>query len=254
MNLNKLATKSFLWFFCNSCLAIRRSRVTSDFREGLNCSSCGLNSRQRAILLAAQRIKKADLFQWSKTKMEVLGVSDGAPIEAAFKMRFGDKYRNFEFHKEPFLDVTNVNDAFASYADIIICSKVLEHVKPPIDLAFSGLFKLLRPGGKLILSVPHRGIDFAHEEHFRILRNSSLELGPQVLKGIDPDGNEREFFDLVFHGGAGATLEYRVFSESSVQFNLMSAGFTKIQSQSDCRLFACLWEPWSRVWIAQKPI
>jgi SAM-dependent methyltransferase len=204
------------------------------------------------MLFAAQRITRRRLFR--KKSLSIVGVSDGAPIESAFKIRFGGKYKNFEFHTQPFLDITKVDDALESSTDIATCSEVLEHVQPPICLAFSGLYKLLKPGGWLILSVPHRGPNFSHEEHFPVMKNSELINEPiQMLRGIDLDGNQREFTELIFHGGAGATLEYRVFSETSLRENLENSGFKKIGAQSDIRLIGCIWEPWSRVWTAQKP-
>lgn len=130
----------------------------------------------------------------------------------------------------------------------------MEHVQPPIELAFTGLFKLLKPGGWLILSVPHRGTDSPHEEHFPIMTNSELISEPiPRLKGIDLEGNIREFLELVFHGGAGATLEYRVFSETSLISYLEKSGFKNIKAQIDMRVFGFTWEPWSKVWIGQKP-
>lgn len=252
MNRKKFTKKRHLWFLCNSCLAIRRTSLTSDLREGLVCPSCGLNSRQRAVLLAAQRnAKKAFLL---RKNLKIIGVSDGAPIESAFRDRFGKAYENFEFHTEPFLDITKVQDVPDSFADVVTCSEVLEHVQPPVELAFSGLYKLLKPGGLLILSVPHTGVNSMHVEHFPVMQNSKLIFEPvPVLRGIDLQGNERKFSQLFFHGGAGATLEYRVFSETSLKENLEKAGFIKNQAQGDNRLFGCIWEPWSRVWIAKKP-
>jgi SAM-dependent methyltransferase len=149
-----------------------------------------LNSRQRALLFASQRSSRKRLFR--KKNLRIVGVSDGAPNERAFKDCFGNIYQNFEFHTEPFLDITNVDVSLQSTADIVTCSEVLEHVKPPIELAFAGLFKLLKPGGWLILSVPHRGTESPHEEHFPIMTNSELVLKPiPMLKGIDLEGNER---------------------------------------------------------------
>ena len=252
MNLEKLNKRRHLWFVCNSCFAIRRTKVTLDLREGLVCPSCGLNSRQRAILFATQRkIKKVFL---GKKRFKILGVSDGAPIESAFKDRFGKTYQNFEFHTEPFLDITKVEDILESCADIVTCSEVLEHVQPPIDLAFIGLYKLLKPGGWLILSVPHKDADSLHLEHFPVMQNSELINEPsQLLRGVDLQGKEREFSELFFHGGVGATLEYRIFSETSLKDNLKKQGFVNIQAQGDHRFFGCIWEPWSRVWVAQRP-
>lgn len=252
MNHDAIRKKRRMWFFCNCCLAFRGVTVTLDLREGLVCPSCGLNSRQRAILIAAQRITRRKLFR--KKSFSIVGVSDGVPIESAFKVRFRGKYKNFEFHTQPYLDITNVDSVLESSADIVTCSEVLEHVQPPINLAFDGLYKLLKPGGWLILSVPHRGPNALHEEHFPVMTNSELINEPiQKLRGTDLDGNKREFTELVFHGGAGSTLEYRVFSETSLRDNLENSGFKNIKAQSDARIIGCLWEPWSRVWAAQKP-
>jgi SAM-dependent methyltransferase len=204
------------------------------------------------MLFAAQRITRRKLFP--KKSLSIVGVSDGATIESAFKIHFHGKYKNFEFHKQPFLDITKVDDGLELYADIVTCSEVLEHVQPPINLAFGGLYKLLKPGGWLILSVPHRGPNASHEEHFPVMTNSKLINEPiQKLRGTDLQGNEKEFTELVFHGGSGATLEYRVFSETSLRDNLENSGFKDIKSQSNVRLIGCAWEPWSRVWTAQKP-
>ena len=173
----------------------------------------------------------------------------------AFTSRFGDHYSNFEYHVEPFLDITQLKPEFDSVADMLICSEVLEHVKPPVHLAFSGLYKLLKPGGWLIFSVPHNSSGTEHIEHFPILIDSSLSYGDSpLLTGTDQDGKQREFGNLVFHGGAGSTLEYRVFSEDSVRENLLAAGFSEIEKQPNKRLFGIIWEPWSRVWVAQRPL
>ena len=204
------------------------------------------------MLYAAQRTIIRRFFR--KKSSSIVGVSDGAPIESAFKIRFRGNYKNFEFHRPPYLDITKVDSALESSTDVVTCSEVLEHVQPPINLAFDGLYKLLKPGGWLILSVPHRGPNASHEEHFPVMTNSELINEPiQKLRGTDLEGNEKEFTELVFHGGAGATLEYRVFSETSLRDNLENSGFKKIKAQSDVRLIGCVWEPWSRVWTAQKP-
>ena len=80
----------------------------------------------------------------------------------------------------------------------------------------------------------HRSADADHDEHFPVMTNSELVFEPsRVPRGIDLPGNNREFTELVFHGGAGANLEYRVFSESSLRSNLENSRFTNIESQND---------------------
>ena len=138
--------------------------------------------------------------------------------------------------------------------DIISCSEVLEHVPPPVEAAFTGLNVILKRGGFLVISVPHREKGHPHIEHFPVLTESQIDFsGDPKLIGKAATGETIEFGDLVFHGGAGSTLEYRVFSEDSLRSNLLSSGFVNIEIQKNHRIFGIVWEPWSRVWIAQKP-
>jgi len=84
--------------------------------------------------------------------------------------------------------------------------------------------------------------------------NSLLIQGDTpILRGTDTEGNPQEFGNLVFHGGAGSTLEYRVFSEDSIEEELLACGFVKLEKQGNVRCLGIIWEPWSRVWVAQKP-
>ena len=203
------------------------------------------------MLYAAARI--VTKLKRHRTLIGIIGVSDGQVITQVFSEKFGRGYRNYEFHLEPFLDITKVKEDLSETASIVVCSEVLEHLEPPIDKAFEGLYKLLRPGGYLILSVPHGGSSSQHVEHFPVMKKSRLVDGPfKILKGVDLEGNKREFADLVFHGGAGSTLEYRIFSETSLRNHLENAGFINIKSQPNKRIIGCFWEPWSRVWTAQK--
>ncbi len=225
--------------------------MSTDLREGLSCPKCGLNARQRAILFAVQKLWKSRKFF---TPFRIVGISDGQSIESAFASKYTSDYKNFEYHVEPFLDITEVDSQMKSIANLVSCSEVLEHVKPPVKKAFSGLYDLLMPGGWLILSVPHTQSPTMHVEHFPEMLDTELVSGEEfVLKGVDRQGNTREFRNLIFHGGAGATLEYRVFSEDSLRQFLLSAGFVSIRIQRNNRVIGSAWEPWSRVWVARKP-
>jgi SAM-dependent methyltransferase len=156
---------------------------------------------------------------------------------------------------DPKLDITCVPSSLQGLADVISCSEVLEHVEPPISKAFLGLYSLLRPGGFLVISVPHTPKGNLHKEHFPVLQSSELILTPlPKLIGVDPDGAEVEYTNLIFHGGIGATLEYRVFSEDSLLESLRNVGFKEITQISNSHFFGIDWEPWSRTWVAKKPI
>jgi len=219
-------------------------------REAFNCSFCNATSRERAVIVG---VKKAMKFYGHGGQM-IIGISDGALTEQNLIKKYGKNYKNYHYHKEPLLDITQVSPSLNCIADLVTCSEVLEHVQPPISSAFSGLYSLLKPGGTLVLSVPHTPKGNTHQEHYPILDKSKLLLEPvPTLKGIDENGDERSFHNLVFHGGIGSTLEYRVFSEDSLLELLQNAGFIKIKTINDSRFLGIAWEPWSRVWTARKP-
>jgi 2-polyprenyl-3-methyl-5-hydroxy-6-metoxy-1,4-benzoquinol methylase len=62
--------------------------------------------------------------------------------------------------------------AQASY-DTVLCSEVLEHIPQP-NKAISEVYRILRPGGKFILSVPYLGR--LHEEPFDYFRYTKYGL------------------------------------------------------------------------------
>jgi len=250
--MNRTKPKQYFWFICNSCIRIRRIADGPRQREGLLCPNCGLNARQRSVLLAIQKIR---LKKRMGRNFQLIGVSDGIPIYKVLTSKFNTNYKNFEYHIEPRLDITSVDSTLECTADIISCSEVLEHVQPPIEAAFTGLNLILKRGGFLVVSVPHRQKGHPHIEHFPVLTESQIDLsGHPKLIGKTVSGEILEFDDLVFHGGAGSTLEYRVFSEDSLRCNLIASGFVNIELQKNYRIFGIVWAPWSRVWIAQKSI
>lgn len=186
--------------------------------------------------------------------LKILGVSDGYLTSTVLTKIYKSKYSNYHYHLDPKLDITDVPVGLYGSADIISCSEVLEHVEPPIKKAFHGLYQLLRVKGKLVLSVPHTDINGKHVEHFPVMTESRIfprEIGP-VLEGKGANGELLEFSDLTFHGGIGATLEYRIFSKNSLEQNLKVAGFKNLKLCNNKIFFGIHWEPWSRVWTAIK--
>jgi len=143
---------------------------------------------------------------------QIVGVSDGHLMETILKKIYRSRYHNYQYHVEPILDITNPPHRLHNSADIISCSEVLEHVAPPINLAFSGLRSLLRKKGTLVLSLPHTDASGVHVEHFPVMKSFIVEESElPKLRGTLPEGGVVEFDQLVFHGGVGSTLEFRVF-------------------------------------------
>lgn len=140
-------------------------------------------------------------------------------------------YQNTYFHREPRLDiVAEVSPALCGSNDFVISSEVLEHVRPPVARAFDNVFRLLKPGGLFILTVPF-GTQPKTIEHFPDLYDFQIAEtnGNYVLTNVTREGLVQTFDHLVFHGGPGTTLEMRVFAESDLINHLAAAGFSEIE-------------------------
>ena len=248
----KLNSKRY--FICSACLRPSFAPNTKSGRETLNCRWCKSTSRERAVILEIHKSYVQMKARKPFRRLRILGVSDGYLTSTVLTKIYGKQYVNYHYHLDPKLDITEVSADLIWSADIISCSEVLEHVEPPIQKAFVGLYQLLRASGKLVLSVPHTDTNGKHVEHFPVMTGSrifSRESG-LVLEGRGNKGELLSFSDLTFHGGIGATLEYRIFSKNSLVQNLEAVGFKNLKSCSNNVFFGVFWEPWSRVWTSTK--
>lgn len=170
-------------------------------------------------------------------------------------------YRNTQFDEalrgdRLFLDITAPPSDLAETADFVCCSEVLEHVAPPVECAFDGLFAMLKPGGALIFSVPYWLNDTI--EHFPDLHEYKVadsDDGP-VLVNTTRAGEVQTFKDLRFHGGGARVLEMRVFGYPDLMRHLQRAGFERVETLHVEYLpygirFS---EQWSLPIIARKPL
>lgn len=158
-----------------------------------------------------------------------LGFSDDRCYARLLESRFA--YLNTGLDAAPVLDITKDGDV-ARYmpVDFVICSDVLERVAPPVDRAFRNLASLLRPGGLLVFSVPSFDMPETVEHYPRFHDARIVEIGGErVLLNRTAEGELETFRNLVFHGGAGSTLEMRLFAENDVVSRLKNAGFDRIR-------------------------
>jgi SAM-dependent methyltransferase len=232
-------------FTCNICGAACAAETPA--RETPSCERCGSTVRFRWIVHALS----TELFGESiplhefpvRKDIRGIGMSDPEPVAAVLARRFN--YVNTSYHKRPRFDITNPTGDLDF--DFVIASEVFEHVAPPVQSAFDNLRGILKPGGFAVFSTPN-GPEGNTIEHFPGLFDwhvAPLATGP-VLLNRTIDGKLETFEDLHFHGGAGMTLEMRVFSEGDLMQNCITAGFGDIGVAEDYPGWGIHWEPWAR--------
>jgi SAM-dependent methyltransferase len=181
-------------------------------------------------------------------------MSDWEELAGRLSKRTG--YTNTYYDKSPSLDLKNITPADVESCDFVICSEVLEHVTPPVQPAFDGIYRILKPGGTLVLTVPYRTGSNTTVEHFPMLNEFGFADvgGRRVLVNRRADGRYEVFDDLCFHDGIGSTLEMRVFSEADLLGHLQQAGFQSTVLREPYEPFGILHLcPWSLPIIARKP-
>jgi SAM-dependent methyltransferase len=245
-----------LAFRCNICGSRNERPVAALQREERSCDSCGSTVRWRGVIhalsttLFSQSLAIRDFP--SRPDIVAWGLSDweGYAIRLAEKF----SYTNTFYHTEPRVDITNISSMHIGTLDVLISSDVFEHVPPPVGNALSNARQLLKSDGALILTVPY---DLQPEtiEHFPNLHDFAVEGegDDRRLLNITVDGERETFSNLTFHGGAGSTLEMRIFSKDSLLADLHAAGFSRIAVLSDpCFEHGVFWwESWSLPIVAQ---
>lgn len=219
-------------FVCNLCGESNRRAIADFGREVASCSHCGSSVRTRAII----RMLSLELFganlpipEFPRMKsLRGLGISDSHDYAERISGKFS--YTNTFYHREPKLDIVHPpEDEFGTY-DFIISSEVFEHVPPPADRAFESVFRLLKPNGILLLTVPYT-LEEKTAEHFPTLHDYAVVplAGGSVLVNRRADGAIETFDQLVFHGGGGAALEMRRFTERDLRRTIANAGFESVE-------------------------
>jgi SAM-dependent methyltransferase len=182
-----------------------------------------------------------------------MGLSDQLSYATVLAGKFD--YTNTFYDREPRIDITESHpDRHGTY-DFILSSDVFEHIGVPVERAFEEVYKLLKPHGVLCLTVPFSLKDQTIE-HFPDLHEYAIVglSGAPVLINRTKDGTLQVRDDLVFHGGAGATLEMRLFSRRDLERKLSAAGFETIVFQTEAiPRFGIAYEgAWSLPLVARK--
>ena len=218
-------------FECNLCGAENEMPQGGFARDAASCAKCSSTVRLRALFRALSiELFNAPLslpdFPTVKA-IRGLGMSDNQGCAALLAVKFD--YRNTFYHQEPRFDASQSDPAEQGLYDFVLAGDVFEHVAPPVEAAFRSAFELLKPGGFLAMSAPY-SLEDTTREHFRDLHEYSVVRagGSLALVNRTRDGEWQVFDQLVFHGGAGDTLELRLFSESSLRQLLTAAGCDRV--------------------------
>jgi SAM-dependent methyltransferase len=189
-----------------------------------------------------------------RTGIDGLGLSDwpGYAERLAAKVN----YVNTFYHQEPRLDITSIDEQFEGRFDFVIASDVFEHVPPPVSRAFSGMFRLLKPGGVAVFTAPWvKAATTA--EHFPSLHAYEVirDKSHTYLRNVTRNGKIEYFDNLVFHGGDGATLEMRIFAERDLLAHFSAGGFTnvRVRDEPDEAAGIIWFEDWSLPLTARRP-
>lgn len=242
-------------FRCNLCGTPNAGTLADLSREALTCTHCGSNVRFRAMgYLVTKEVlgRPMPLPAVAPDKaIAGVGLSDAENYARPLAEKFD--YENTFYHTAPHLDITEIDESRVGRYDFIVASDVFEHVVPPVSKAFANARRMLKPGGKLVFTVPFVP-DGETREHFPDLFDWSLDEsgGTWTLANRTRDGREQRFTDLVFHGGPGSTLEMRLFSRDSLQREFAAAGFARVRIAAEPYLpFGIHWpEPWSVPMVA----
>lgn len=220
-----------VFFRCNICGAKNELPESAFGRESGRCPKCGCWVRLRAVVhallegLFGQPLCLADI----PPHPEIIGIglSDFSGYAQLLAQKF--RYVNTFFHQHPKLDIVAPPPSLWGTHHFLISSDVFEHVEPPVERAFLGASRLLKPGGLLVLTVPFTENEETLE-HFPELFSWQLveEGGRRVLLNRTRDGRLQRFENLVFHGGDGTTLEFRLFCLKHILKCLQDAGFSEI--------------------------
>lgn len=242
-------------FICNICG--QENAVETLTHEASSCAGCDSNVRLRALvyMLSMELFGQGLLLPEFPCLRAIkgMGLSDQLSYATVLAGKFD--YTNTFYDREPRIDITESHpDRHGTY-DFILSSDVFEHIGVPVERAFEEVYKLLKPHGVLCLTVPFSLKDQTIE-HFPDLHEYAIVglSGAPVLINRTKDGTLQVRDDLVFHGGAGATLEMRLFSRGDLERKLTAAGFETIVFQTEAiPRFGIAYEgAWSLPLVARK--
>lgn len=245
-----------LLFRCNVCASICMEDIKRIALETPTCHSCLSSLRMRAIvhLLSTELFGASLVLRDFPVRRDIrgMGLSDWKKYASPLSKKLN--YTNTYYHKQPKLDITDIEPALEGTLDFLIASDVFEHVAPPVATSFCNAYRLLKPGGVFVFTAPYT-LEPDTVEHFADLHRYKLTSGrtPRLIN-TTRTGQEQVFDNLVFHGGRGSTLEMRVFSKDGLLREFARAGFrdVRVHDEIDFEHGIYWWDGWSLPITARK--
>lgn len=193
----------------------RNNLVPPNWREQLRCPHCQLNNRMRASFhIAAQHLglcAGSSIYMTEQIGAGFRWISERFPKVAGSEY-FGPGVSGGKRHNGiPHQDVQNLSYADSSF-DYIMSFEVLEHVPDP-DAAFRSMARVLKPGGRLLFTVPFD-------------KNSRTA---SIRAAMQSDGVIVHYLPPEIHGNptdpAGGALCFRYFGWDVIE-QMHNAGFS----------------------------
>lgn len=133
-------------------------------------------------------------------------------------------------------DLTDMPQVPSDRFDCVVCHQVLEHVPRP-NLAMAEISRVLKPGGRLILSVPH--LSRLHElphDYFRythrglriLLEDANLEIETMRHYGGIATFTHHQLSTLILGFASLAGPVYPAFVAMMAPFSMLAAVFDKL--------------------------
>src|ERR1035437_1192750 len=199
-------------FICNVCGS--RNHVAEFAAEPASCA-CGSNVRTRALIhllsmeLFGRNLVLADFPRLKSVRG--IGMSDKSCYASILQEKFD--YRNTFYDREPRFDFSQPHIDLYGTLDFVLSGDVLEHVAPPVETTLTEILGLLKPHGFLVATVPCSSGEMLREHYPDLHEYRILPLGgTPVLINRRRDGHLEVTDELAFHGGVGAPLAMRRFT------------------------------------------
>jgi len=204
-------------------------------------------------------VKKTGLFnynvvardQWVAEQAQIIPPGSSVLDAGAGSCPYRDLFSHCEYKTQDFSSLENKHLSGGAYGeidyvcdiasipvnddsfDVILCSEVIEHVPEP-EAVMSEFFRILKPGGKLLLTAPlGSGI---HQEPYHYYGGFTPFWYEKVL-------SEKGFKNIRVHANGGS---FKAFSQESIRFLQMTSPLSGIFPAWTALL-------WSPVWLVLFP-